>query len=799
MVGTMAKNNNKPLDVSRLRVSIDPSELLFNTIDELSEHEQFIGQDRAIEAVCLGIGMNKDGFNIFALGPTGVGKRSIVKSLLKKEAGKKNTPKDICYVHNFSSPRHPKLLQLKAGVGCMLASDMDRLIDILRTSIPEIFDSKAYTARIKQIQEEVQKEQEDSFLNLEKEAKDEGVAVVRTNQGFMLAALKDGKVISEEEFLQLPEDEREEKEEKIQKLYTKLNTYLDGTSKRQKVLREQITDALKYFTMIQVGSAINEIKNKYKDHKEVVSYLSEVEKAILEKPTDFRKGKSDLAASLGSKEQDDNTFNRYRVNVVVDNKELEGAPIVYEDNPTFTNLIGRIDHISYLGTLTTDFTQIRAGALKKANGGYLLIDALKLLKHPFSWEALKRALRAKEIRVENPYEVMGYPSTVSLKPCPIPLDIKVILFGDRSLYYLLCAYDSDFLDLFKVAADFDEYLVKNQQNNKLFFHMVKKLIRKGELKPIDKSAAIRLFEFASRVVNDQKKISTHVQRISDLLREADYYAEKEQLATITIEHLEQAIKQQKKRAFRIKELMHEQIERGLVLVDTKGSRVGQINGLSYLNIGSVAFGKPMRITAKIAVDSEKKSVIDIERESKLGGPIHSKGVMILSGYIGSLFASNKPANFKASLVMEQSYGGVEGDSASLAETCALLSAISEVPLSQTIAVTGSINQNGDVQAIGGVNEKIEGFFDICKERGLTKDHGVIIPKSNIDNLMLNKEVVSAAKEGLFNIFAVETVDEAVEILTGKTAGQKIRGNSFTKGSIKEIARLRIERFVTKNR
>lgn len=778
----MPKKNPSLLTINLLRPTCDPREFDFETTDDLPTLAGFVGQNRAIKAVQFGIGIKCEGFNIFALGPLGVGKRSIIRSLLDREAAKQDRPKDICYIHNFNDPRYPRVLFLPPGIGKKLAEDMRQLIDVLKLSIPAIFESKAYQTRTREIQEGTRKKQEEAFIILEKEAAQHNIAILRTAEGFVLAATKNGEIISDNDFAALPKEQKAQLDLLMKDLHGKLMSYLEQIPHWQKEQREKIKEAIKYFIMLEVGSVIGDVRKKYQSYPEIISYLKEVQQAILDNPIDFRKIKEGLSDVLGVGLPEP-SFNRYRINVLVDNGEISGAPIVYENNPTFANLVGRIDHLSQFGALVTDFTLIRAGALHRANGGFLLLDALKLFSQPFAWEGLKRALRAKEVRVENIQQAIGFMGTISMEPEPTPLNLKVVLFGDRYVYYLLCVLDPEFLELFKVSADFNDQIGRTKENCFAFAQLIKNLLVKDQLKPLSKLAVAEMLDHSSRLTEDAKKISTHVQKLADLLREADHYATLENKQVIDHLDIEKAIVEQKYRASRFKEEQYEHIHRGRVLIDTDGETVGQINGLSYVLMGGFAFGYPMRITARVA--SGRSGVVDIEREVKLGGPIHSKGILILTGYLNGLFGKSHPLTLSASLVIEQSYVGIEGDSASVGEACALLSAIAEIPLKQSLGITGSINQRGQVQPIGGVNEKIEGFFDVCKEKGLSGEHGVIIPQANVENLMLRKDVTEATKRGQFSVYAVATVDEAMEILCGLKSGQRNKAGHFPKNSIND--------------
>lgn len=777
----MALKKHAPVPKSLLRTTCDPEQFDFESTEELPEYSEFVGQERALTAAHFGIGILHDGFNIFALGPTGVGKRSVIRTLLEQESQKRSSPKDICYIHNFEDHQKPLVLMLEPGQGNKLAEDMRQLVEILRSSIPAILENETYQARIKEIQGEMQRLQEEAFSELEREAESNEVVILRTPQGFMLAATKDGEIISEDDFAKLPKEERERREKVMKTVHDHLTVFLEKIPNWNKEQRKKIKEAFQYFTMLQVGSAISDVKKKYHAHSHIAKYLAQVQKAILDNPTDFRKRQEGMSGMFSS-DADEAVFNRYSVNVLVDNNNLQGAPVIYEDNPTFTNLVGRIDHRSQFGALMTDFTLIRAGALHKANGGFLLLDAVKLLSQPFAWEALKRVLRAKEVKVENIQQLLGFMGTVSIEPEPMPLDVKVVLLGNRQIYYLLCTLDHDFTELFKVGADFDDDMELNEQNSALFAHLLKNISKKDNLKSLSRASVASTIEFASRLAGDAKKISIHIRKLSDLLREADHYAGLKNKKRIEEDDIQQAIHQQIYRASRIRDKQFELIEKDILMIECEGSKVGQLNGLSYMEVGGFAFGRPNRITARISVG--KGDVIDIEREVKLGGPIHSKGVMILSGYLLGHYAKDEALALSASIVFEQSYGPVEGDSASVAETVALLSAIGDIPLRQGIAITGSMNQYGQVQPIGGVNEKIEGFFDICHKKGLKKN-GVLIPKANIQNLMLRKDVIEAVSKGQFCIYTMESVDDALEILTDMRAGARDRAGKFPKGTINE--------------
>jgi predicted ATP-dependent protease len=533
-------------------------------------------------------------------------------------------------------------------------------------------------------------------------------------------------------------------------------------------------------TLFAVGHRMAELRGAYTDQPDVLAYLDAFEHDVIDNVEDFRRGEdggSGEGASLGSQRP---SLRRYQVNVLVDHSDADGAPVVYEDNPSYQNLVGRVEHLSQLGTLITDFTLIKPGALHHANGGYLLLDAHKVLLQPYAWEGLKRALFSRQIRIESLAQLFSLVSTVSLEPDPIPLRLKVVLVGERLLYYLLCHYDPDFPKLFKVAADFNERIERNDESNQLYARLLGTLAREHQLKPLDRSAVARVIDHSARLAGDAERLSVHIGGIADLLQEADYCAA----------DVQQAIDGQIRRVDRMRERLYEEIQRGTILVDTDGERIGQVNGLSVIDLGNFAFGQPSRITATARLG--EGDLVDIEREVELGGAIHSKGVLILSNFLASRYAPNRPLSLSASVVFEQSYGMVEGDSASLAELCALLSALAQLPIRQSLAVTGSVNQHGQVQPIGGVNEKIEGFFDVCRARGLTGQQGVLIPAANAKHLMLRDDVVEAANAGQFHVYPVDTVDQALELLTGVPAGAPDAQGAYPEGSANQRVDARLE-------
>lgn len=757
-----------PLPVEELAHRCDAQQFPFASTDELEDIGVIPGQERATEAIELAVGIERDGYNLFVMGPAGCGRHTLVRQRIEARAESAPRPSDWVYVNNFAQPHRPIAIELPSGRGAGLSKDMQRLVEELRSNIPAVFEGDEYRSKVDSIDAEFKERHEKAFSTLGDEAIGQGVALLRTPAGFSFAPVKDGEVVGAEEFAKLPEAEQERVKGAIEALQSKLERLIRDTMRWRRERLERIRELNREMTLYAVGHLVDELKQRYAGWPRVVEYLDAVQRDLIENADDFRKPDEEPSPIARLMQQEEPSLRRYQVNVLVDNGAPDGSPVVYADHPTLQNLVGRIDYISRLGTLVTDFGLIKPGALHRANGGYLLVDAIRLLTQPFAWDGLKRALLRHQIRIESPGEAYGLVSTLSLEPEPIPLKLKVVLVGERPLFYLLQAYDPDFGRLFRVAADFEEHLERTPETSLLFARFIATRARADKLLPLARDAVARALDFGSRAAGDTRKITANVERMVELLHEADHRARQAGGATIGVADIQGAIDAQRHRAGRLRAEVQEAILRGKVLIDTAGAAVGQVNGLSVFDLGDFAFAEPVRITATTRLGEGQ--VIDIQREVELGGPIHSKGVMILSAFLAARFSSNLPHALAGSLVFEQTYGQIEGDSASLAELCALLSSLADVPIRQGFAVTGSINQLGEVQPIGAVNEKIEGFFDICQARGLSGEHGVLIPATNVDQLMLRDEVVAAAAEGKFRVFAVRTADEAIELLTGMHAG-----------------------------
>ena len=794
-----AKNSNDDIkNIYKLKLSperlyqpCDLSHLSFKTTSDLKQDPDHLGQGRAMDALKFGIGIKHEGYNLYVLGSTGLGKNTAVKKLLEKESSNSDTPADWCYINNFSQPHQSHKLKLPAGQGKNLKNDMQQLTDDLLVAILAAFDSDEYRTRAQAIQDEYKDKEQSVFKKLSDKANDKDIVLLRTPGGYTLGPMKDGKVLSPEGFDSLDEKEQEEIKKVIDEIEGELIKTIHKIPVWQKENREKIKQLNREISEIVVNQLVNDLIKKYSDLTEVLEFLNAVKVDIIENVNEIRKLSEQKVPGNNNRQLIQSVFSQYQVNVLVDNSNTNGAPVVYENNPSYLNLIGRVEHIAQYGTLLTDFTLIKSGALHRANGGYLVLDARKVLMSPFSWEGLKRVMHAHEVRIESLEQMFSLASTISLQPEPIPLDVKVVLTGSRLLYYLLKQYDPEFGVLFKVAADFSEEIDRNDQNSELYARMIASLQYKNDLSPFTKAAVERVIEHCSRLVDDSEKISLHMGSLLDLLREGDYWAKQDSRQQVTENDIQKAIDTRRHRLDQLRERVHEQVIRGDYFLDTTGEKIAQINGLSVIQLGDYTFGKPSRITATARFGQGK--VIDIEREVKLGGAIHSKGVMILSSYLANRYAKDQPVSLSASLVFEQSYGSIEGDSASAAELCVLLSALGELPIKQSFAVTGSVNQLGEVQTIGGVNEKIEGFFDICNAMGLTGDQAVIIPKSNEKHLMLRQDIRDAVEKNNFSIYSVESIDQMMSLLTGRLAGEIDDNNVYPQGTINYQVQMRINK------
>lgn len=758
------------LKPENLRAEVDPDQLGFETTLDLTPIKaKVVAQDRAKHALEFGLGIKDPEYNIFVAGPRLARKTETIKAYVSELAAKEPSPPDYLYVHNFKEPERPRALIVPAGRGRALRNDMEELVANLRSRIPEVFESEEYTNRREALVRQFTQARNAILQELDAKATEEGFILNISQTGLMIFPGKDGKPMSEEELKALSEEEREELKRRSAALHEEMNEAIRKIRRMEKEFAEAEKKLDQDVALSVVGHYIEELVEKYRGLPEVIDYLRQVETDILKNLEDFKKRPG--APGPFPFPVPEPSFTQYQVNVLVDNSETKGAPVILENNPNYTNLFGGVERRAQFGALVTDFTLIRPGSIHKANGGYIIIHILDLLRWFFSYEALKRCLKEQKIKIEDLAEQLGFIATRTLQPQPIPLNIKVILIGDPYIYQLLYIYDEDFQKLFKIKAQFDWEMKKTPEHLQDFAALVAAYCHEEKLMPVHKTGMARLIEYAQELTGHQQKLTLQLKEILDIVKEANFWAKTNTHEVIFGSDIEKAIQEKIYRSDLPEEKMQEFIEEGMLFIETSGAVVGQVNGLSVYALGDHVFGRPSRITASYALG--KEGVVAIDREAQLSGNIHNKAVMILAGYLKSRFAQDKPLTLSASLTFEQSYGMVEGDSASVAELLALTSVLADVPLKQNIAVTGSVSQRGEVQPIGGVNWKIEGFYKVCKSRGLDGSHGVIIPKANVQDLMLKKEVVQAVKEGKFHVWAVGHVDEAIELMTGMPAGKRL--------------------------
>jgi len=772
------------LKPSQLRRLCEASIVTCETTENAVPLDTIVGQERAVKALKFGLEIRERGFNIYVAGWPGTGRMTAVRGFLEEFAKGKPLPSDWCYVNNFRNTYQPKALRLPAGLGNVFKRDMKSLVEDARRAIQKTFESKDYQQKREAIVRGYEKKRQDLLTELAERARRDGFVFEITSIGPVFVPVMQGKPLTDEEFLNLSSNVREEILRKRETLESRFKDAMRDIRELERKLVEEVAQADKDIALYAIGSMISDLVEKYKNLPEVTSYLKDVQDDMVENREQFI-AKSSVQAGVSAVTPwlRDLPLRKYDANVIADSSNLKGAPVVIELNPTYTNLFGRIEKEAVFGALTTDFTLIIAGSLHKANGGFLVLPVEELFKNPFSWDGLKRAMKNGQIVIEDPAERYGFLTTKTLSAEPIPLDMKVILIGDPLVFQLLYAYDPDFSELFKVKADFDIDMKRTEENVKVYVSFICTICNREKLKHLDRSGVAKVIEYSSRLAEHQEKLSTRFAIIADLIREANFYASQDNSKYVRAEHVKKAMDEKIYRSSLIQEKIREYIERNVLLIDTAGEAVGQVNGLSVIRIGDYEFGRPSRVTASVGIGRE--GLIDIEREVKLGGPIHSKGVMILGGYLAQKYSQDKPLTLSARLVFEQSYEGVEGDSASSTELYAILSRLANVPIKQGLAVTGSVNQRGEVQAIGGVNEKIEGFFETCKAKGLTGDQGVLIPESNVQNLMLKEEVVEAVAKGKFHMHPIKTIDEGIEVLTGVKAGERLPDGTFEAGSIND--------------
>lgn len=785
------------LPCDKLKRACSPDDLGFDTTAEIEPLEDgTIAQERAVKALDFGLKIKTKGYNIYMSGITGSGKTSYAYSYIKKIADTQSIPDDWCYVYNFEKPSHPIAINLPAGKGKIFAKDIDEFINVMQVEISKAFDSEEYEKERQNITREFQSRRALLLDKLSEDAEKQGFKVKATASGIYFLPIIDGKPITEQEYGGLDDDVKAEIDEKSNVMQEETVEIIRKIKHIEKEAETKINDWENRIALFAVGVHINDLKEKYKEYEKAVKYLDAVQTDILDNLDDFKKSEDDCEDSEEIppwlKKSNEPDTDKYKVNVVVDNSELKGAPVIVDYNPTFYNILGRIEYENEMGTMTTDFTKIKGGLFHHANGGYLILQVKDILTNMQAWEALKRTLRTKEILIENMQEQRGLAAISTLKPEPIPINIKVVLIGSNYLYQMLYEYDEDFRKLFKIKADFDDEMNRTPENINKLAQFIAAFCRREKALAFNKTAVARVVEFCSAVVEDQDKITTKFNEIVEVLCESNAWAEIEGASVVSKEHVEKAIREKMNRSNRYDEHLQEMLVDGTIMIDTEGSKVGQINGLSVLDVGDYVFGKPSRITATTCIG--KGGIINIEREIEMSGSSHSKGVLILGGYIGEKFAQEYPLSLSASICFEQLYNGVDGDSASSTELYAILSSLSEVPIKQNLAVTGSVNQKGEIQPIGGATHKIEGFFELCKARGLTGQQGVLIPHQNVRNLTLKEEIIEAVEKGLFHIYPVKTINEGIEILTGVTAGEKDEFGNYPQGTINYLVSEKLKKY-----
>ncbi|MDA8387682.1 MAG: ATP-binding protein [Nitrospiraceae bacterium] len=781
------------LTPERLYKCCDPGVLDFNTTDDVKPLEGTIGQDRAMHALDFGLNFTDTGFNIYILGEAGTGKLTTIKMLLEGKAAAEPVPSDWCYVYDFKDPDTPSAISLEPGKAAMFQKDMEEFVRSLKAEIPKVFESKEYEKQRSKVMEDFQKKQKELFSALDGEAEQKGFTIKRSFAGLaMVPVKKSGEPLSEEEFEALDEKTKKKIEQIGKELQEKLDDLVRTMRQEEKAVKAALNTVERETALSAIGHLIEDLQNKYGKYAKIKDYLEHVREDILEHLEDFKPQQEEQAAAalpFVRQARPEPSFVRYNVNVLVNNSELTGAPCVFESNPTYNNLFGRLEYKFQFGMATTDFSLIKSGALHKANGGYLIVDALDMLRNMFSYEALKRAIRNKEVKIEDMWEQYRAIATAMLRPEPIPLDVKVILVGNPYIYYLLYNMDDEYRELFKVKADFDSFMDRTTEHIRKYTSFIALKCRESNLLPFDNGGVAKIVEYGSRLAGHQDKITSRFRDVMDLVQESHYWAKSAASKVVTAEHVEKALDEKIYRHSRMSDRMRDLMLEDTLIVQTSGTMVGQINGLAVMDMGDYSFGKPSRITARTYAG--KAGVVNIERETKMSGKIHEKAVLIITNYLWSKYAFRKPISLSASLTFEQLYEMIEGDSASCAELYAILSSIAGAPIKQCFAVTGSMDQNGEVQPIGGVNQKIEGFFEICRLRGLDGSHAVIIPERNVKNLMLRRDVVDAVREGKFSIYPISTVEEGVDLLMGMPAGQADEKGNYPEGTLNHMVAARL--------
>ena len=784
------------VSLEALNKKCDPNDLDFETTEELATLKGMIGQERASSALELALDIDEADFNLFISGPPGTGRNTALKAYVERVAARKSIPPDWGYVYNFREHSQPEPISLPCGHMRILAADMNELIDTVRRDVPKVFESDDYRARIETAMQGIQARRQEMTQTLERTAMEAGFTLRPTSAGTVPVPARNGQPLSEQDYASLADSERESINEQAGRLQREVNRTMADIRRLSKEAQEAAREVDREIVRFTLTPMIDELQEKYADYPAIVAYLDEAEADMVEHLEILKPSEAD-PGMRGEPSQEEDAFIRYRVNDIVDNTMCDCAPIVFEHNPTYYNVFGRIDYRAQMGTYMTDHTMVKGGAIHEANGGYLVLQARDLLSNPLTWQTLKRTLRSREIRIENIGEQNSPLPASTLRPKPIQLNAKVVIVGTPDILRYLQMRDEDFRRHFKVVAYFDTVMERTAENVAKYAEFVATRSREEGLKPFHKSAVARIIDHSSRLAGHQEKLTTRFMDVSDILTEANYWANSTEDGMVTAAHVEKAIEQRRYRSSITEDRLRELIEDGTIRISTEGEAVGQVNGLAVLAFGDARFGKPSRISARVSLG--RGQLVNVERETKLSGKIHDKGFMVLTGYLRGKYGHDKPLSLHASIGFEQSYSPVDGDSASSAELYALLSAVSEAPVAQGIAVTGSVDQNGNVQAIGGATQKIEGFFEVCKAKGMTGSQGVIVPRDNLKNLALNDEVASEVAAGRFHVFGVSTVDEGIEVLTGMPAGDRKEDGTYPEGTVHHLVEQRLMKMARSSR
>ncbi len=790
------------LDYTRLNSFCSPDTLGFSNTGEIEPLEGIMGQKRAVDAFDFGLQVKNKGYNIYMSGPAGVGKTTYAKLRTEQVASMERVPYDWCYVYNFDNPRNPIALRFEPGVGRQFKDDMNELVVIFESEIQKAFNTDDYEKQKNEILKSFDDKRDEKMRAMGEAAKEHGFAVKNTNAGIYFMPIVEGEAVNEEQYEKLSEEVKEKINRESDVIQEIAACIMRDIRESDRECRKAIDDLDYKVGMFAIGHHVNAVQEKYKEYDRVLKYIEAVQEDVLENIDQFAPAESEEDETVGAllpmlaKKQPEDVTLKYKVNLIIDNSKTDGAPVVIDFNPTYYNLVGELEYDSEFGNLTTDFMKIKAGLFHKANGGYLILQANDVLSSPFSWETIRRVVKTREISMESMREQVGGIVAPTLKPEPIPVNVKVIIIGSAYYYEMLREYDDEFDKYFKILADFDYEMKRDAQNVKDFARFIRSYTDKEKMLPFDAGAVARLVEYASRIAEKQNKLSTRFNRISEILCEGEAWAHMNGDRIVTAEHIIKAVDEKERRVRLYEEKLNEMFDEDVILIDTTGKKVGQINGLAVMDMGSYSFGNPSKITATTYVG--KSGIVNIEKEAQMSGPTHNKGVQVITGYLGQTYAQEFPLSLSCRICFEQNYNGIDGDSASSTELYCILSSLSGLPINQELAVTGSVNQYGQIQAIGGVTYKIEGFFDLCKKRGLTGTQGVIIPESNINDLVLKKEVVEAVKDGFFHIYPINHIDEGIELLTGVPAGKTGKNGKYPPSSVNGLVMKRLREYYKKS-